>query len=459
MGSPRIVSWRIVGPRRTRTVAQLGWARQWVPNAQFSTPMGKLYDQLKRISVLEGAWQSVRENARTSKSPSTRREASEFEGDASRRLRSIQHALSRNSFDFLPQVGIPAKKPGSSKRRPIVVAPIRNRIVQRAILDVLVHDVEAVRLVLQIPTSIGGIAGRGTRHAIFAVCNAIDNGAKFFIRSDIEGFFTKIPKSTIVAFIKENISDGLFTELFGNALSTELQNLHELGEHRSLFPIGDEGVAQGSALSTLAGNILLRNFDTSLNARGITCIRYIDDFILLGADEGKVQAAFRSARAQLAQFNMSAYSPSERKDKAEWGDVAKGFEFLGCQVKADGKIVQPTRDARAHLVQLIRECIEEGVKGIEDAIENNRAPTRRQRLAQTLLRIDGIISGWGHAYRFCNNLPTFISLDASVDNELRRLLGRYSTIVKGASDVARRRAVGVQLLQDIPSDQEVKIWR
>lgn len=137
----------------------------------------------------------------------------------------------------------------------------------------------------------------------------------------------------------ESVSDTEFLKLFENALRTELTNLDQLAEHKSLFPIGDKGVAQGSALSTLAGNIILQDFDRRFNDRGIVCVRYVDDFILLGPRESSVRGAFESVLKFLGNLGMSAYSPWDDGQKAECGDVRRGFTFLGCDVFANGHLI------------------------------------------------------------------------------------------------------------------------
>ena len=46
-----------------------------------------------------------------------------------------------------------------------------------------------------------------------------------------------------------------------------------------------------------------------MNARGITCIRYIDDFLVMGKSRHAVQAAMRAAEKLLAELNMHIYDP------------------------------------------------------------------------------------------------------------------------------------------------------
>ncbi|WP_458726016.1 reverse transcriptase domain-containing protein [Pseudomonas gregormendelii] len=57
-----------------------------------------------------------------------------------------------------------------------------------------------------------------------------------------------------------------------------------------------EGVAQGSPLSPLIANLYLHDFDKTINDGEVTCLRYIDDFLILGKDMGCVDRAFSKAQ-------------------------------------------------------------------------------------------------------------------------------------------------------------------
>ena len=125
-----------------------------------------------------------------------------------------------------------------------------------------------------------------------------------------------------------------FADLFEQALATNLENQEELEERQlfKLFPDPEIGVAQGSALSALAGNIVLREFDARMNDRGIVCVRYIDDFIILGPSEAKVQAAYRSAQKMLNAMGMDVYDLSDTKarnyGKVDDGNIHNGTDVL-----------------------------------------------------------------------------------------------------------------------------------
>ncbi len=191
---------------------------------------------------------------------------------------------STGSIQFLPAEGLLIPRKGK-KPRPLVKSPIPNRIVQRAILEVL-QSVLVLESYYKNSTSFGGIKGRklGVPGAVRAVYESIQSGvAKYYIRSDVDSFFTRIPRSVVLENIGLIIPDKKFKNILEKATHVELDNLAKLGLSASYFPSYEIGVAQGCCLSPLLGNILLEDFDRKLNGRDITCIRYIDDFLILGS--------------------------------------------------------------------------------------------------------------------------------------------------------------------------------
>ncbi len=404
-----------------------------------------LYDIVRSRQVLYGSWRKVRENGLRSLSKDTREKTKAFDVDSHRHIRRIEDQLRNKKFKFSAQVGIVVRKSGK-KPRPLVVSPISNRIVQRAILDVLQLQ-SFVKAVMDIPTSYGGIQGKSCRFAISAVCKAIKDGARFFIRSDVQSFFTKIPKSVVLDFFRNSTKDESFLSVLKEAIDVDLANAEGLGEDKYLFPFDDEGVAQGSPLSPLLGNILLSDFDREMNDRGIICIRYIDDFILLGAPD-KVKKAFASAQRKLACFGMRAYDPVSEDAKAEMGHVEKGFDFLGCQIEPG--MVQPSKNARKKMISGITEIVKNGKLCIGKIAKDGLANRNIAGYAHTIAEIDLVVQGWGHAFIFCNVRKVFEDLDVLIDLNVHELGAYYRKVCGSESSTIRRRALGVRLLTDVP---------
>jgi RNA-directed DNA polymerase len=198
----------------------------------------KLALQVRKTKVIEKAWGAIQRNAGTSKSLETKNEIAEFAANLSTNLPRLRRQLQQNKFVFPPARGIklPKDKKDRSNFRPLVVAKVESRIVQRAIHDVLV-TVPAVQKFVRTPYSFGGIKKNkkddiaAVPAAIQAVLHAIGSGASFVIRSDIANFFTRIPKSAVIDIVTKAVLDKEFVELFTQAIKVELANVAQLREH------------------------------------------------------------------------------------------------------------------------------------------------------------------------------------------------------------------------------------
>jgi RNA-directed DNA polymerase len=412
-----------------------------------------LIDEVRKQQNLRIAWLHVSERAKMSKDPKTRRALAEFHKCESKLLAAICKQIGAGEFNFEPQRGVAVPRSGGKAARPIVIAPIVNRIVQRSILNVCQSKDARVRRKLgQLPaiveqsTSVGGLPGRGVPDAVAQISSAISSGATWFVRSDLKNFFQNIPKSKIERFLEENVQEVGFCKFFMKALETELENKIALDEELDLFPIGDIGVPQGSALSALCANIVLHEFDKQLNGRGIVTIRYLDDFVILGPNRKSVESCWEKAIELLAALNLTPHSPDEGSGKAEKGQVKDGFDFLS--VHFQGNSVQPSRSARLKILSEVKLRLRESKSKIQGS--NEKARRAEPRFLQTLVSVDRMIRGWADAFRFTNMRLSFVQLDQKIDTELKEYRLWFGALTKNTSPEDLRRLMGVALLSDTP---------
>lgn len=405
---------------------------------------------------LRVAWGRVRRNAlMPTASSRSRRAVLEFDRHADTGLRRIQDELREGRFEFEPCEwhAVPKRSAG---HRPIVIAPVPSRIVQRALLDVLV-DQPGLAPVLEVRTSFGAVKRRGVPEAIHAAWQAIRAGAKFFVRSDIASFFVNIQRPRALAELHRVVPDAQFMDILDRATAVELEDLARLESsgHRHLFPTYELGVAQGCALSPLLGNVLLYNFDVDMNLGGVVCLRYIDDVLILGPSEQVVRQAFRLAQEHLGKLELCLYDP-RASGKAEWGSITdRGFEFLGCVVSAG--MVRPTRASQNRLLARIDELFDDSYAAMADP---SRTRVKDGALVQTFAAVDHVVHGWGNQYSFCNDPNGMERLDEKIDVRIARYLGKYADRRAKLSGRATagdsRRLLGVHLLRDSKRDPIVK---
>jgi RNA-directed DNA polymerase len=206
-------------------------------NRAFKTVESKLALQVRRRKVTDDAWVAIKRKARTSKSQVRRDEIAAFEANLTTNLRPISRELQQNKFVFPPARGIkiPTDTADRASFRPLVVAKVESRMVQRAIHDVLV-SVPAIQKFVHTPYSFGGIKKKkdddlaAVPAAIKAILGAIGEGSRFVVRSDISKFFTRIPKSQVTEIVAKAVNDPEFVDLFTRAIAVELENMAQLRE-------------------------------------------------------------------------------------------------------------------------------------------------------------------------------------------------------------------------------------
>jgi len=401
-----------------------------------------LYSRVSSPEILRSAWQRVRSSGLASKSETTRQAIRSYEVTWESGIATVSNELREGSFDFGPARGVLIPRPGKEPR-PLLVAAIPARIVQRAILDVL-QDVDAVLGIVVSPYSFGGRPGGSVRCAIHSACREISNGRTYALRSDIEGFFTRVPRADVLAMLGDVLPDRSLEGLLEKASCLEIENLAELGEYRALMPSEFEGIAQGCCLSPLLGNVLLQEFDTEMNSSDVSTIRYMDDFLILGQDRRTVQKAFTAARAILKRLNLDAYEPGDGSGKAIEGPVRKGFEFLGCWVTP--RAIEPSREARRAFVSRVETSLRQARRSLKHAA----AGDYKYSLAATLHRISRMVEAWTKQYSFCNPTTAFRSVDTRVDRLLQTYLSSFSACYRKhkASLEQRRRLLGIWLASD-----------
>ncbi len=191
-----------------------------------------------------------------------------------------------------------------------------------------------------------------------------------------------------MAALAKDISDQEFLELVNEASTVTLGNAESLGEDRKVFPTDYEGVAQGSPLSPLFGNTLLFDFDKKLNGRGVICVRFVDDFVIMSSSEAKCRAAFKSAKNFLTDAGLECHDPfaeETSKDKAEFGSAhSGGFSFLGFDC-APG-LFQPNRKARANLLRKVNKRLKAGEDAIKQVRQQRNSYAARSRYVQPCVR-------------------------------------------------------------------------
>ncbi|MDW3181635.1 reverse transcriptase domain-containing protein [Roseobacter sp.] len=430
-----------------------------------------LYQSVYAESNVFEAWRHVKKSALNSPNKDIRGEATEFEHRHQTHLRRISRQLRENRYQFSPVHGVLKDKIERLKKgknpRPVAIAKMEDRVVQRAILQVfqprrlidpkdpnskseLIYD-PRLGLMNKINRSEFGVGGLlrpygGTEQAIRTIMRAMESGATHFFQSDIKAFFTAIPTAKVIDIVRAETKDECICTLFGEALKVDLENEDELKKYSDLFPRDGIGVAQGGSLSALAGNILLFEFDHALNTKGVTAVRYIDDVLIVSDSKQKLDDAVHFTKGELSKFNFSLYPPDKSQGKADEGLCADSFNFLGCTIQP--KRCVPSKASVDGKKAQFSSLIHSSKGAIKKYLQNGDSLDPKLSQSVVLKRIGDQLYGWQKSFSFCTDEREFETLD----NHVFKLTTDYAqTIQRWNSKVEKQAAAKVL---GIPSARE-----
>jgi RNA-directed DNA polymerase len=283
-------------------------------------------------------------------------------------------------------------KPGRpNETRPLGIPTVRDRVVQRAMVNVI----EPILDHQFHERSFGFRHGRGAHDALRIVEQKLQEGYVYVVDADLKGYFDTIPKDRLLALVQEHISDSRVLKLIQLFLD---QNILE--ELREWTPIA--GVPQGAVLSPVLSNLYLNPLDHKLSQAGFEMVRYADDFVILCRSQSEAEAALQMVTAWVETAGLTLH-PTKTKIV---DSRVESFAFLGYSFRGDK--IYPRRESLAKMKARIKEL----------------TPRKRSGSMQTIVReLTPLLRGWFHYFRHCR-WTIYKDLDAKLRSRLRRLLLR-----------------------------------
>jgi group II intron reverse transcriptase/maturase len=279
------------------------------PNRRFHALQDKVY----REDVLWRAWVAVRRNnGAPGIDKTTLADVEEY--GVTRLLGELASDLKDGSWRPLPARKVLIPKPGSSERRPLAIAAVRDRIVQAAVKIVLEPVFEADFL----PCSFGFRPGRSAHDALQVLIDESWQGRRWVVETDIANCFSAIPHDKLMQAVEERISDQGVLKLLRVMLRAGVM---EDGRVRREVT----GTPQGGPASPLLCNIYLHRLDRAWDAgRHGVLVRYCDDLVVMCATRQQAEAALARLTGLLAGLGLEpkdAKTRIVRAPRAQEGEV------------------------------------------------------------------------------------------------------------------------------------------
>jgi RNA-directed DNA polymerase len=251
-------------------------------------------------------------------------------------LQDLLARLHRGAYRPHPSLRYDIPK-GDGKTRPLGIACVEDKIVQRAVVMILerIYEVEFC------DTSYGFRPGRSCHQTLSALGQIIATRRVSWISdADIRGFFDNVCHERLVELLRKRVVDPRMLALIERFLNAGVMID---GQRRDT----DEGVPQGSVLSPLLANVYLHYvldvwFERDVKPRlqgEAYIIRYADDFICAFELESDARRFQTVLPKRLARFSLELaeektqllrFGRFARRDCQRHGEGTPGtFDFLG----------------------------------------------------------------------------------------------------------------------------------
>ena len=252
-------------------------------------------------------------------------------------LEDLLDRVQSGAYRAKPSRRVYIPKP-DGRMRPLGIAALEDKIVQRAVVEVLnaVYEEDFLGF------SYGFRPGRNPHHALDALAAGIlRKKVNWILDADVSDFFSKLDRSWLEKFLEHRIADRRILRLIRKWLAAGV--IEEDGNWLETI----EGSPQGASVSPLLANVYLHHvFDRwaqrwrRRHARGdMVVTRFADDFVVGFEHLGDAKQFLKELRERFAKFNLELHPDKTRL--IEFGRYAASnreerglgkpetFDFLG----------------------------------------------------------------------------------------------------------------------------------
>ncbi|HAM52564.1 MAG TPA: group II intron reverse transcriptase/maturase [Nitrospiraceae bacterium] len=296
------------------------------------------------------------------------------------KLQELHGRIQRGAYRAKPSRRAYIPK-SDGRQRPLGISSLEDKIVQRAVAEVLnaIYEVDFVGF------SYGFRPGRKAHEALDALAIGIRRkNVNWVLDADIRGYFDSINHERLIKFIGRRISDRRILRLIKKWLKAGVIE-------NDRVTTSDEGTPQGASISPILSNIYLHYvLDIwvqkwrKTEARGdVVIVRWADDFVMGFQYQDDAERFLKELHERFRQYELELHPEKTRlirfgrfarQDCQRFDGKRKPetFDFLGfthaCGVRRDGQFIVKRKTMRKRFTAKLHEIKSELRKRMHESI-------------------------------------------------------------------------------------------
>ena len=317
--------------------------------------------------------------------------------------RELVETIRKGKYTPQPVRRVEIPKPDGGVRK-LGIPTVIDRTLQQAIAQRLTPVYEP----LFAEGSFGYRPERSAKDAVIEVKKYAEKGYTFAVVLDLSKYFDTINHTILLNLLRKNVKDERVIQLIKRYLKSGVM------ENGVVMPT-EEGSPQGGNLSPLLANIYLNEFDQEFLKRGVPCIRYADDIVLLAKSKRASERLLESSTRYLE--GTLKLKVNREKSRTVSVFAIQNFKYLGFCFGKNGSGI---------FIRVHR-------KPWKKAKEKLKVLTSRSRcgsILQTMKRIKTFMCGWLNYYGIAEMKSNISDLNGWLYSRIRMCIWKQWKLPK-----------------------------